>query len=169
MSYIQVKDFMDYARKSHRRFRDAAVDVCSGPDDQCGAVLTFIKDEEREMDAALRQYEAQSADGIGETWLQYLPDEDLQNLLESIEEAGEVSAQDLLDFKRQFDTTMAQLYSQAANQVHAPRVREMFESMSTWLKRRREQEGWRNLELTEGEPPPTTHQTPTTHQSRGQS
>lgn len=153
MSYIQVKDIFDYLRKSHRRFRDAVVAASDSDGERTDAILKFVKDEEREMNKALRQYEAQSADGIRETWLQYQPDEALQDVLQSVEEAEQLDAREMLDYVRQFDTTLVDFYARAAEQVSAPRVREMFESMTGWLQRRREQEGWRNLELSEGEAP----------------
>lgn len=150
MAYCQVKEILHRVRNYHRKLRNALEKArCEAEDDQAEAVLRWAREGEEQANRALAEY---SRDGgsdhlVLETWLQYIPDEHVQEKLANIHFTPEMTAEEIVARLLEFDEALTDFYQQLADQVTAPRVKEFFDSQVEWLQRRKEQGAWTVLEI----------------------
>ncbi len=143
MTYQSVREILENVRRFHRRLRrevEAAEQTIG--DRRSDYLLESFRRGEREMDRALAQYENEGDSAVLDTWIQYVPTEDLERFLnESPMPTGE-KPEDVVEWKQEFDKALAAFYRQLADQDSAPRVQEFFESLAAMVEQRIANEGW---------------------------
>lgn len=88
------------------------------------------------MDQALREYEEDGTNSVLETWIQYIPDDDLQaTILEGKLPPG-ATPDEVLEWRRKMDVALVDFYHQLASQVSATRAVELFESLAGLAEQR---------------------------------
>lgn len=150
MAYYQVKEILQRVRNYHRQLRNALENArCETEDDQAEVVLRWAREDEQQANRALADYSSEGGKDhtVLETWLQYVPDEQVQEKLANIHFTPEMSAEEIVARVLEFDEALTNFYQQLADQVTAPRVKEFFDSQVDWLQRRKEQGAWTVLEM----------------------
>ena len=89
-----------------------------------------IRRSEKEMDRAIGQYEKEGDSAILDSWIQYIPTEDLEQFLNRTPMPSGGKPEDAVEWKQEFDKALAAFYRQMADQDAAPRVQEFFESLA---------------------------------------
>lgn len=156
MAYRQVRDVLERVRDRHARLRDQlAQDESRSSDERTRHVLAAIRQDEQAMSDALAEYgrEGAAASPLA-TWMQYVPDEDVERTLDEIEFPPGMPADQVVLRKVEFDRALATFYRQLADATSIPRVEELFGSLADQLDQRLAQRAWDVREFqSEDEPP----------------
>jgi hypothetical protein len=144
MAYQQVREILQSVRQFHRRLRQDAEETYGDTSDpRSQFLLKSLSRSEREMDQALREYEEEEGDNsVLETWIQYIPDDDLQaTILEGKLPPGATPGE-VLEWRREIDESLVEFYRQLASQVSAARAEELFESLAEVAEQRLADHVW---------------------------
>ena len=156
MTYQQVRDVVARIRRCHQRLRDA-LDTPGNRarDHRTQEMLDALRREEQELQLLLGRYGAQGEESLLDTWLQYVPDDDVSQIASSIEFGPELTPEDVVIRKLEFDNALIDLLETLAEETSAPRVREFFRTMVENARSRRSRRVWSIREFqADGSPPP---------------
>lgn len=143
MAYQQVKEILDAVRRFHQRLRRELEEAYPDTEDpRSKFLLRSLRRGEQEMDLALGKYEKSGESSVLETWVQYVPSEDIEAVLLSGKIPSHSSPEDVLEWKLKFDESLATFYRQLADQIAAPRAKELFESLATLVEQRLSDQTW---------------------------
>ncbi len=143
MAYQPVREILDHVRQFHRKLRgqiQAAADTIDDP--RTDALLKSIRQGEKEIDLALAEYEKQGDSAVLDTWIQYVPYEDLNDVLRDSKLPAHATPDEAVAWKQEFDKALAAFYRQMADQDAAPRVQAFFESLAATTEQRIVNESW---------------------------
>jgi len=158
MSYQQVYDILSRIRAVHRRLRDdlerARPDA---EDERTRFVLESIRRDEQAMNLALGSSQQEQGDLPLQTWIQYVPDEDSQRLLNETNFTEDMGPEEVVARKVEIDESLVSLYRRLAEQSSAPSVREFFERLAERTTQRLNDETW---QIRDSESAPARDQPP---------
>ena len=147
MAYQQVREILNSVRQFHRRLRHEVDAAYPGTDDpRAKFLLRSIRRGEQELDLALAKYAKEGERSVLDTWIQYVPTEEIETVLLSGELPPHSSPEDILEWKLEFDASLADFYRQLADQVSAPRAKELLESQAALIEQRLSDQSWQARE-----------------------
>ena len=154
MAYQTVREILDRVRQFHQKLRreiETADDETDDP--RTDALLKSLRQGEKETDLALGEYEEQGDSAILDTWIQYVPYKDLEDVLRDSKPPAHSTPDEAVAWKQEFDKALAAFYRQMADQDSAPRVQEFFEGLAATIDQRIMNESWelRDEDLAPGE------------------
>ncbi len=93
----QIRDILEHVREFHRSLHDF-YEECSEEteDERVKALLDYIGRHEGNFNEALARYEETAARGVLDTWLQFAPDETLNQALKKVEFTPGVSPDEVI-------------------------------------------------------------------------
>lgn len=154
-TYQQVRDVVARIRRAHQQLRDALEQPRPrAKDSRTRAVLEKLWREEQQLQATLAKYLGNGADPPLDTWLQYVPDEEMLRTLDAIEFTPDMSAEQVVATKQEFDRALMALLRQLADETAVPQVQEFFSSLLGEMETRTSQESWDLREFQGDEEPP---------------
>ncbi|MEX0716455.1 MAG: hypothetical protein WD066_07710 [Planctomycetaceae bacterium] len=143
MAYRQVRDILKDIRNVHRQLADFYESWDGRARDQrAAAVLTHVGRHEEFFKESLARYEPRAAEGILDTWIQYPPDETLNDALEEVGLSPEMSVDDVVEVVLRMDRALIEAYRQLADSTAAPRVKELFESLMELEETKNRSDAW---------------------------
>jgi hypothetical protein len=155
MNYQQVRDVVKLLRRSHQQLRDALEEPrCRSGDAWTRQMLEALRREEQELQIVLARYGAEGEDSVLNTWLQYVPDDELRSVQTAIEFTPDMSAEDVVVRKLAYDQALLDLLRQLCEETSVPRVQEFFCSLRDNVESRTARQVWSVREFPEGAPPP---------------
>jgi hypothetical protein len=117
-------------------------------------MLEALHQEEQELQKVLGRYKAQEQDALLDTWLQYVPDDEVQAALASMDFTPDMPADEVVARKLEFDQALADLLRRLADETSVPRVEEFFRQLLENSETRTSQKAWSLREYqAEAEPP----------------
>lgn len=143
-SYKTVGDIL----KQISRWQNDLLDRCCGGeepdrDDPFYPLVEYLVAHERAVQRVLKQFEPGERDAILNTWLQYVPAEQVDAVFSKRNLSDKMSSEDVVEMILEFDDALVELYKTLANQAQAPpRINELFQNlleMEEWQKLRN---GW---------------------------
>jgi hypothetical protein len=147
MAYQQVREILNSVRQFHRRLRREVEGAYPETDDpRARFLLRSIRRGEKELDLALAKYGKEGERCVLETWIQYVPADEVEMVLLSGQLPPHSSPEDILKWKLEFDATLADFYRQLADQVSAPRAKELLESQAALIEQRLADQTWQARE-----------------------
>lgn len=127
MTYQQVGDILNVIRDYHRRFRNALENVeVSAGFELTESLARFLQIHEVHWQKALKEYGDEGEEAVLNSYIQYVPDEGVQEALEDIRITSDMSTDDVRQLVMQFHSALIDLYGTLTDQVTAPRVKEFF-------------------------------------------
>lgn len=142
-SYKQVRDVLQHVRTFHRRLREYYEDASEQTsNERIELLLEFLSDHEKDLERGLSRYEPQAAEGILNTWMQYVPDDVLERAFAEIPLHEDSSEEEIIDAATRFIDALVDLYATLVQSTEAPRVKELFASLLELEKTRREHFAW---------------------------
>ncbi|MEX0704276.1 MAG: hypothetical protein WD069_19405 [Planctomycetales bacterium] len=130
MSYRQVGDILQEIEAVHRALAVFYQDwAAHAEDERAQAVLAHVRRHEDFFKEALARYEPQAAQGILDTWIQYTPEEALNDALKEVELSADISVDDVAEVVLRVDQALLEAYRQLSESTAAPRVRELFTTL----------------------------------------
>ncbi|MEQ8855889.1 MULTISPECIES: hypothetical protein [Gimesia] len=135
MAYRKVEDILGLVESFHKRMRQALERVeVESRSESVEWLSKELRAHELHWQAALNGYGKRVAEGVLDTWLQYIPDEDVREQLDSIRVQRDMTLDELNDMNIRFRQALIQLYESLANGSSAPRVKELFEQLLEYEK-----------------------------------
>lgn len=130
MSYERVGDILERIRNYHSRIRHAYQSLAGAHDDErLRILLEYMGRHENYFERSLGRYGAQEIDTIKQTYLQYVPDDQIKRSLEETELDPSMEPDEIVRRSIEFDRGLVTFYRGLATTQAPPRVRELFESM----------------------------------------
>lgn len=135
MAYRKVEDILGLVESFHKRMRQALERVeVESRSESVEWLSKELRVHELHWQAALNGYGKRVAEGVLDTWLQYIPDEDVREQLDSIRVQRDMTLDELNDMNIRFRQALIQLYESLASASSAPRVKELFEQLLEYEK-----------------------------------
>jgi hypothetical protein len=136
MSYQKIREILDAIRKFHRQLRRELEKAYPHADDaRSKTLLRSLRRGEKEIDAALAQYKNDGERSL-DAWIQYVPSEELEDLMLTGHLPQHSSPEQMLKWKQQIDDALAAFYRQLGNQVSDPKIRELLENLAFGVEQR---------------------------------
>ena len=155
MNYQQVRDVVKLLRHSHQQLRDALEEPRSrSADTWTQQMLEALRQEEQELQLVLARYGAEGEESVLNTWLQYVSDDALRSVQTAIEFAPEMTAEDVVVRKLEYDQTLLDLLHHLCEETSVPRVQEFFCSLRDNVESRTARQVWSVREFQDGATPP---------------
>lgn len=155
MTYQQIRDVVHRMRTSHQQLRDSLESPRSrAGDSRTRLMLEALRREEQDLQLVLGLHGINGDEALLDTWLQYVPDDELFETLESIEFTPDLSPDEVMARKLSYDQALISLLQQLVGQTSVPRVQEFFSTLLKNTRSRTAQQVWQIREYqTGGEPP----------------
>lgn len=148
MTYQQVRDILDRVRRLHRRIRDYYQGSADLPhDERARLLLEYMARHEEHVQQCLQSYQDRGADGILDTWIQYVPDGPTHEVFDDFQIRENMSADEAFALALRLDAALLGMYEQLAGMTAAPRAQEFFRSLLA-LEKSKESEYARSLLAT---------------------
>ncbi|MEZ6132782.1 MAG: hypothetical protein R3C59_29285 [Planctomycetaceae bacterium] len=127
MTYQQIGDILNQIRDYHRRFRQALAEI----EDSAGFETTETLAEqlqvhEHHWQIALKEYGDDGEEAILNSYIQYVPDDGIQDALKDIRITPAMSTDDVRQLAIRFHSALIDLYATLKAEANAPRVKEFF-------------------------------------------
>jgi hypothetical protein len=130
MTFQTVKDIVDHARRLHealsRQYEELEQLTTS---ERAQLLLDYLHRHERRLAEALRDYEADAAHGILETWLQYAPKLDSGPLLERIRTVDLNDVEAVVAAALAVDDYLLEVFQEIEEQAEVETLREVARSL----------------------------------------
>jgi len=155
MSYQQVKDVIQQIRQAHQLLRD----ILEQPrhrakDSRTRKLLEALREEEQQLQIILAKYQKQADQSLLNSWLQFTPDEELCRTISSIGFSSDMTVDEVVEHKFEFDQALIRLLRQFAESVSAPRVHEFFADLAEYHESTSTRQGWKVREFQGNSDPP---------------
>lgn len=155
MTYQQIRDVVKRMRTAHQQLREALERPRTRVGDaRARMMLEALRQEEQELQLALGLFGARGEESLLNTWLQYVPDDDVVEALNQIEFTSDMSADEVVSRKLEFDQTLMDLLRQLSGQTAVPRVEEFFTTLLENAQSRTSQQAWSVREFQADATPP---------------
>lgn len=108
------------------------------PDDPFYPLVEYLVGHEKSVQQVLKNFEPTERDAILNTWLQYVPAEQVDAVFSKRNLSDRMTSEDVIEMILEFDDGLVELYKTLANQAQAPpRINILFQSllqMGEWQK-----------------------------------
>lgn len=137
MTYQQVRDVVLWLRRTHLQMRDLLRQSKSQTTDPW-IDLTFaaLLQDEHELQRLLARYGAQDDGPLLDTWLQYVPDEELALALAATEFGPNLPADEIVARLLRFDQAVITLLQRLSEETAVPRVQDFFSGLREHIESR---------------------------------
>ncbi|MCA9077995.1 MAG: hypothetical protein KDA93_23400 [Planctomycetaceae bacterium] len=157
MAYRQVRDVVDEILRAHEqmgRVLEHAQHESVSFDQDTQPILEELDREQRELQSILSRYGDKGEKALLDTWLQYVPDAEVQKSVASFEVTPQMSIHHLVRKKLEFDQALIALLKQLARGTSVPRVQEFFQTLLEYTQTQTSQQVWSMREVHETEKTP---------------
>ena len=130
MTFQQVRDILNAIREYHQRFQTALeATACMADSDLSGELSQQLQLYEQRWQDALKAYGAAGQEAVLNSYIQYVPDSAVSEMLKSIHVTPEMSMGDVRQLVIRFHSALTDLYGTLRDEVDAPHVKEFFTSL----------------------------------------
>lgn len=111
MHYKTVKDVVDHSRRLHQQISQLYADMRSQQtQERVKMLLDYLQRHESHLEEALCQFEKDKSQKVLDNWFQYAPDQDLTEVLSTIEITDQMSTDDVISMALKLDDYFIELY-----------------------------------------------------------
>jgi hypothetical protein len=148
MSFQQIRDILKNMATYHdelHEFIAVAIEANGTAIEDDGRrewLLKYVEAQTRAVSEALAQPPSAGNHIILETWLQYIPDEEIQRCFRRMRSTTDPDWEELVELVQGFDLALRNLCSTLADQTSVPGIREMFEMIGSQSQHYLEQSVW---------------------------
>lgn len=129
-NFEQVKDVLDYGKAIHtelRKFYESHNE--QNRQARVKMLLDYLSRHESHLEETLERFEAENQRNVLETWMQYAPSIDIQQIIKGKCLSQDMSVDDVVQLALEFDEAVVELYREAADESDVPHVKEVFQSL----------------------------------------
>ncbi|QDU82390.1 hypothetical protein Pla110_41450 [Polystyrenella longa] len=147
MAYQQVKDIVGILKAKHRQIRDALESPRSRTKSaKVALLLEGLRKDEQELQLMLGDAQKNGERQVLETWLQYVPDEELQATVKKIQFTEHMTIEQVIEEKMKFDLAMLEFLDHNIRETSIPKVEEFFTSLREYVRSRAAKHAWATRE-----------------------
>lgn len=132
MPYEQVKTIMGRAQRYHRKlseFYQKLDETTSEEHERMKLVLQYLQQHENKLERQLREFEKNARPNAMDTWVQFPPDENLENVFDTSRLKKDMSINDIVVLTLEFDNTLLKFYERARDVASTSEIGEMFDHL----------------------------------------
>ena len=129
-NFEQVKDVLDYGKMIHTELRKF-YESLNKQNGQARAkmLLDYLSRHESHLEETLERFEAENQHNVLDTWMQYAPSIDIQQIINGKCLSPDMSVDEVVKLALEFDEAVVELYREATNECDVPHVKEVFQSL----------------------------------------
>lgn len=143
-SYQQVRDVLKQVSRYHQELLEYAETVdASERDEPLRPLVDYLAAHERGVKSILDGYAPTEREAVLDTWLQYVPDHDVDAVFKKRDFRDARSVDDVLAMMMEFDDALVDLYKSLADNAQTPpRVNAVFRNLLDMQDWQRHRNGW---------------------------
>lgn len=135
-TFEQVKDVLDYSKAIHAGLRKLYASMNEQPQqERVKMLLEYLYEQEHQLEQATAGFEAVTPQSVLDTWIQYGPSFNMQELIDSKKIRPDMSFDEIVDLAMEFDDALTDFYKQAENESDIPRIKEIFQNLEEMERR----------------------------------
>jgi hypothetical protein len=129
-NFEQVKDVIEYSEIIHNRLQKiyGSLNEKERPERE-KMLLDYLIEQQVRIKETLAYFELASQQSILDTWMQFTPNIDIQQLIDDQEPQSEISFEEIVQFADSSSQALVDFYHEAANESELPNVRMIFENL----------------------------------------
>lgn len=130
MHYQTVKDVVDHSRKLHRKICQLYHQLSEDQSQQkVSMLLNYLQCHESYLEESLCKFEGDKSQKVLESWFQYAPDHDLNDVLSDMELHDHMSTDQVLSMALKLDDYFIDLYEDMVRSSSSSSVRAVFQNL----------------------------------------
>ncbi len=144
MSYLQIHQVINRIQGLHAQFGRELAGLGVPADDPQGLmILNTIRDCEQHFENRLVNSKIDEDSAIMETWVQFIPDEEIQIFFHMLDPTHVKYEEDLLVTTHLFFTSLGVFYHQIARQVQGPKIITFLEDLAKFTEEQNSMLAWK--------------------------
>lgn len=160
MSYQQIADIIDQLCASLDQIEESIEATLQGNSDShsCSILVSILAEQQR-IRTGLGAYRREGDPGVLQSWMQFVPNEQLKHLAHDIEFSSDMPADEIAARKMTFDKELIEFYEHLSNYANNDRVVNFFSELRLEAETRAANQCWLVREFQpDGNPPATNDQ-----------
>lgn len=130
MHYKTVKDVVDHSRRLHQQISQLYQDMGQEQtQERVKMLLDYLQRHEAHLEQSLDQFEHDKSQKVLESWFQYAPDQDLSEVLASIEINDHMSTDEVILMALKLDDYFIELYAGMVANSSSSAVKAVFQNL----------------------------------------
>jgi len=130
MHYKTVKDVVDHSRRLHQQISQLYSEMGQQqPQEKVKMLLDYLQRHEKHLEDALCQFEKDKSQKVLDSWFQYAPDQDLTEVLASIEIKENMSTDEVIGMALKLDDYFIELYENMVESSRSSDAKSVFQNL----------------------------------------
>lgn len=130
MHYKTVKDVVDYSRKLHLQISKLYQEISQKQtQERVKMLLDYLQRHEAHLEKSLNQFEHDKSQKVLESWLQYAPDQNISDVLETIEINDHMTTDEVIEMALKLDDYFIVLYTDMVENASSSAVKAVFQNL----------------------------------------
>lgn len=130
MHYQTVKDVVDHSRKLHQQIGQMYGKLAKEQSqEKVGMLLDYLQRHESHLENSLCDFENDKSQKVLESWFQYAPDHDIDELLAKMEVHDHMNADQVVTMALELDDYFISLYQDMVDSTSSSAVRAVFQNL----------------------------------------
>lgn len=130
MHYQTVKDVVDHSRRLHHQISELYKEINQDQSqERVKMLLDYLQRHETHLEDSLAQFEKDKSQKVLESWFQYVPDQDLTEVLASIDINDHMSTEDVILMALKLDDYFIELYEDMVKSTSSSNVKSVFQNL----------------------------------------
>lgn len=130
MHFKTVKDVVDYSRRLHLQISELYERLSQETAQaRVSMLLEYLKRHEKHLEETLCKFEKDKSQTVLESWFQYAPDQNLDDVLASMEIHSEMDVDDVVLMALKLDDYFIDLYQGMVNDSSSSAVKAVFQNL----------------------------------------
>lgn len=135
-TFEQVKDVLNYSKTIHAGLRKLYASINEKPQqERVKMLLEYLYEQEHQLEQTISNFEAVSSQPVLDTWVQYGPSFNIQELIDGQKIHPDMLFDEVIDLAIKFDDALVAFYRQAENESDIPRIKEIFQNLAEMERR----------------------------------
>lgn len=129
-NFEQVKDVIEYSKNIHQRLHQiyGSLDKKERPERE-KMLLDYLIEKQLKIEDLLSNFETESQQSILNNWMQFTPNDDINQFLDDQQAQVEMSFAEIIQFADLCSDKFVAFYNEAANESELPKVKLIFENL----------------------------------------
>ena len=130
MHYKTVKDVVDHSRRLHQQISQLYSEMGQQqPQEKVKMLLDYLQRHEKHLEDALCQFEKDKSQKVLDSWFQYVPDQDLTEVLASIEIKENMNTDEVISMALKLDDYFIELYENMVESSRSSDAKSVFQNL----------------------------------------
>ena len=130
MTYKTIREIIDYVRAAHRKAARCCREATHASSDRTSMLADLFRDREAVQADALRKFEETGQQELLETWVQFVPSEEMGRALGALRTSTGEDPAAMLRRCLELQEQIVDLFRHLAEVAGSPEVRELFSKLA---------------------------------------